>query len=350
MDLFKEITPLHRQHPIFRMLLAPECGPERAVISEWAADFIDRDGKFVYEFQTTYEPCHWELYLHAVLKELGASVDFAHYAPDFVVSKGESSLTIEATICAPAQGGAPAFGRGVPPIPEDFNELNREAALRICNSFNTKVRKYRSNYGQLDHVRDRPFVIALASFDRPHAQLAVNRPIFLSLYGEYYDEGATIQSGANTLIRYSVEEVEKRSGTTIPVGLFRTEEYSEVSAVLFSPIATWGKIRALADKPDGKTIFVTYHPQSNTLIPLVRKTLKRDYEEHLLDGLYIFHNPHAAIPLDSGVFGHDRVAQYVVDLDGGLKEICPDDFLLLRHLFSVNEGADAMLAALPGES
>jgi hypothetical protein len=212
MDLFTEIAPLNRQHPIFRMLLAPECGPERAVLSEWAANFIDRDGKFVYQFQTTYESCHWELYLHAALKELGASVDFARHAPDFVVSKGESSLTMEATICAPAEGGAPAFGRGVPPIPEDFNELNREAALRICNSFNKKVEKYRSSYGQLRHVRGRPFVIALASFDRPHSQLAVNRPIFLSLYGEYYDEEATIQSGANKVIRYAVEEVEKRPG------------------------------------------------------------------------------------------------------------------------------------------
>lgn len=349
MDVLKEVAPFHRQHPIFRLLLAPECGPERAVISEWAKGFIDRDGKFPYEFQTAYESCHWELYLHAALKELGISVDFAHHAPDFVVSKGESSLTIEATTCAAAQGGQPAYGRGVPPIPEDFNKLNREITLRICNSFTTKIHKYRSSYSRLGHVQNRPFVIALASFDRPHAQLAVNRPIFLSLYGEYYDEEATIQSGTNKLIRYPVEEIEKRPGTNVPVGFFRSGAFSEVSAVIFSPIATWGKIRALAYKPDGKLIFVTYHPQSNTLYPRVRKTLKRDYKEHLLDGLYIFHNPHAAIPLDPGVFGHDRVAQYVAEPDGELKEICPEDFLLLRHLFSVNEGADAMLGSLPGE-
>jgi hypothetical protein len=332
------------------MLSDPECAPERAVLSDWAAGFVDRDGKFVLEFQTTYEACHWELYVHAVLKELGASIDFSYHAPDFVVSKGGDSLTIEATISAPSQGGAPAYGSGVYSIPDDFNELNQQAALRICNSFTTKVKKYRSSYGQLAHVRDKPFVLALAAFDRPHPQLAVNRPIFLSLYGEYYDEEATIESGADALIQYPLEEVEKRPGTTVPVGLFRTDEYSEVSAVVFSPVATWGKVRALADKPDGKMIFVTYRPQSNTLLPLVQKTLKRDYVEHLLDGLYVFHNPYADVPLDPHVFGHARVAQYVVDPRGGLEEIAPDDFLLLRHLFSVNEGADAMLEALDKES
>lgn len=220
MDLFTEIVPIERQHPIFRMLLAPENGPEREVLSKWGADFVDRDGKFIHEFQTSYEPCHWELYLHAVLKELGASIDFSVHAPDFVVNRGTVSFTVEATTCAPAQDGERAYGLGVSPIPDDFNELNRQATLRISNSFTSKVDKFRKDYSHLSHVRNKPFVLALASFDRPHAQLAANRPIFLALYGEYYDEEATITSGAESIVRYPVNEVEKRPGTNIPVGFF----------------------------------------------------------------------------------------------------------------------------------
>lgn len=345
MDLFTKGIPLAQQHPIFRMLMAQNCGPERDVLSQWAEGFIDRDGKFVREFQTTYEPCHWELYVHAVLKELGASVDFSHHAPDFVVSMGGANFTIEATICAPEQGGAAAYGLGNRPIPDDFNELNRRSALRICNSFDAKIKKYRSSYDQLAHVRNKPFVLALASFDRPHPQLAVNRPMVMSLFGEYYDEEATINTNAESVIRYSVNEIEKRTGTTIPVGLFCTAEYAEVSAVIFSPIATWGKIRALADRPDGKSIFITYHPQSNSLHPIIKKTIKRNYVEHLLDGLYVFHNPYAENPLDPSVFGHDRVAQYFAG-PTGLEETCPDDFLLLRHLYTITEDEDEKFSDL----
>lgn len=346
MDLFTEIVPVERQHPIFRMLLSPENAPEREVLSNWAADFLDRDGKFIHEFQTSYESCHWELYLHAVLKELGTSIDFSVRAPDFVVNRDTISLTVEATTCAPPQSGERAYSIGIPPIPDNFNELNRQSTLRISNSFTSKVDKFRKDYSNLPHVQNKPFVLALASFDRPHAQLAVNRPIFLALYGEYYDEEATIASGAESVVKYSVSEVEKRPGTSIPIGFFRTPEFSEVSAVIFSPVATWGKIRALADKPEGKTIFVTYHPQEGSLFPLVKKAVKREYEEHLLDGLYIFHNPYASNPLNPNLFDHERVAQYTPHPDGGMIENCPDDFLLLRNLFSVNEGAEEMLAAL----
>jgi hypothetical protein len=38
------------------------------VLTDWARGFIDRDGKFVKEFQTTFNSCFWELYVYAVLK------------------------------------------------------------------------------------------------------------------------------------------------------------------------------------------------------------------------------------------------------------------------------------------
>jgi len=56
----------------------------RAVLTQWAEGFDDRDGKFVREFQTTYNSSFWELYLFAVLKHLGIEVDLSFKAPDFV--------------------------------------------------------------------------------------------------------------------------------------------------------------------------------------------------------------------------------------------------------------------------
>ena len=45
-----------------------EYGSERAVLENWAQGFEDRDGKFVQEFQLTYESSFWELYLYAALR------------------------------------------------------------------------------------------------------------------------------------------------------------------------------------------------------------------------------------------------------------------------------------------
>lgn len=50
-------------------------GPEREVLSGWASGFRDRDGKFVKEFQTTYNSSFWELYLFAAFKDLGCTAD-----------------------------------------------------------------------------------------------------------------------------------------------------------------------------------------------------------------------------------------------------------------------------------
>ena len=69
----------------------------------------------------------------------------------------------------------------------------------------------------------------------------------------------------------------------------------------------------------------------------MRHTLKRDYTEQLADGLHILHNPFAEHPIDVKTFNHERIAQYFFEPEYGLKIIAPDDFLLLRQLFSITQ-------------
>ena len=63
MDLFTPVVPPERQHPNFRALVAKGLECERDVLRTWADGFMDRDGKFVTEFQTTFNWSFWELYL-----------------------------------------------------------------------------------------------------------------------------------------------------------------------------------------------------------------------------------------------------------------------------------------------
>lgn len=333
LDLFTPVIPDEHQHPIFRMLLGEMYSPERNVITEWANGFVDRDGKFITEFQKTFESSFWELYLHATIKNFGFEINLKHHAPDFIID-GPTPFALEATIAAPPAGGKPPIGATKEELPKDFTDFNIESTIRICNSFDSKVKKYRKSYSNLAHVQDKPFVIGIASFDRPHSHFAAGRSILAALYGLYHDEAAT--KPADTRVpSYNVTAAPKNENTDIDVGLFCDDSYPEVSAVIYSCLATWGKVRALADNPDAMTAYCTVHPRKNSIYPEIRNTTKQNYTEHLLDGLYVLHNPFAKHPIPTGLLKHERLCEVSVADDGELIMDAPDDFLLLRMLFSI---------------
>src|SRR6266576_6551759 len=105
MDLFTPCVPADRLHPNFKHVAFEAAAEDRAVLNAWARGFVDRDGKFVEEFQTTFNSSFWELYLFAVLKKYGMQVDFSKARPDFCIPS--LSLNIEATIASSAQGSEP---------------------------------------------------------------------------------------------------------------------------------------------------------------------------------------------------------------------------------------------------
>lgn len=334
LPLFKDVAKDDAQHPIYTMIRDGNYEPERRVLLDWSDGFEDRDGKFCHEFQTSFEPCLWELYLHAFLKEIKATIDFQYNAPDFVVNAGQP-LCIEATISAPAQGEQPAHGYSMDALPGDFNHFNQQATIRLCNSFTSKVRKLRERYSKLPQAEDKPFVIAIASFDRPFSHMSAMRPVISALYGLYHDEMQTIATGSNEMISYNVDGVAKNKNVNIDLGYFCSPEYSDVSAVIFSSLATWGKVRAVAENPEAMTVYTTYHPNPGSLHPIIKRTPKSEYYEHLLDGLCILHNPFAKNPLSPKALCHERLAQGFVKSDGGLDFEAPNDFLLMRSLMSI---------------
>ncbi|MGO0789418.1 glycosaminoglycan attachment site [Herbaspirillum seropedicae] len=327
-DLFTPVVAPDRQHPVYQMLMHPPNAPERAVIANWADGFQDRDGKFVQEFQMTFESGFWELYLHAALKEWNLPVDMRHHAPDFLIG-GRQPFGIEATIAAPAQGGKPAYGYSAKDIPDDFTQFNIESTLRICNSFDGKVKRYRKYYKSLPHMADMPFVIAIASFDRPLAHFASLRPILAAIYGIYHDEAMTPKD-ATTVLSYNVSAAPKTETVDIDVGLFCDDTYADVSAVFYSSLVTWGKLRALATNPTAQQIFTTFHPNAESVEPQVRHIKKINYSEHLMDGLCVLHNPFAKQPLSKDLFSHPRIMQATIASDGELIIDAPNDFLLAR--------------------
>ncbi len=156
MNLFESVVPTTRQHPNFQNLLRVANGFTLDVLTDWARGFVDRDGKFVTEFQTTFNSSFWELYLYAVLKKYGMPVDFTRARPDFCIPS--IGFNIEATVASNAQDAAPEHSRLEEVPPPDLNAFNLQSIIRLSNSLAAKHRKYLDSYAVLDHVQSRPYV------------------------------------------------------------------------------------------------------------------------------------------------------------------------------------------------
>jgi len=308
-NLFEPIVSAAQHHPNFKNLLRMGNGFTLDVLNDWAQGFIDRDGKFVTEFQMTFNSSFWELYLHAVLKKYDMPVDFTKASPDFCLpSKG---FNIEATVASSAQGAAPEHLRLGKAPPADLNAFNFRSIIRLSNSLAAKRRKYLESYAALDHVQDRPYVVAVTNFDQPFSFMACQRPIEAVLHGYYVDEERYIASGGGEgrLEGETLLKVFKDNGSPIELGLFTTPAYREISAVIFSNCANMGKVRALSSDPSPGIVFTALRLNPASDLPHIIRAPKRRYEENLLDGLRIYHNPYATHPLAPALFRHPSVFQ-----------------------------------------
>jgi hypothetical protein len=304
MDLFNPVVPPERYHPNFANLLRKRNPYDEAVLSNWADGFIDRDGKFIEEFQTTFNSCFWELYLHAILKEAGCRIDFTHQAPDFVVTE-PVPFVVEATVALNAKDARPEWT----PLdlnlrPRDLNEFNRVAMVRLLNSISEKSKKYHKSYQNQPHVMGKPFVLALTPFDQPFFYLQVQRAIEAVLYDYYVDEQEYIDdpSKFDSIRAKNLKAVRKSSTVELPLGIFNDASYGHISAVLFNSSATWGKVRALSADPSPLIYFSAARSDPSTGDVFAFQGPKADYQETLFDGLRVYHNPHATHPLDWRVF------------------------------------------------
>ena len=324
MDLFTPVVEKHLQHKNFSSVLIPHSKAERDLLEEWADGFVDRDGKLVKEFQTTFNSSFWEIYLFSVFKHYGFSVDWSLPTPDFSVSNGRSDIIIEAVTANSAQGKPNEWDKtfSVEEIEglRRFKKLNTEAIIRLSNSIFSKVQLYNEKYRKLDHVKGKPFVLAVAPFEQPYFNHQYDRPIKALLYDYYVDEDAYLDNPdkfPHGPPKVNLGFVEKDNGTEIQVGLFNDSCISEISAIIFSCVATWGKLCAMSENPINETMVSSIWGTPSNGIPEIRNCFSGDHNETVSDGLQVFHNPYAKYPLDPSFFRSERVVQLYFDKING---------------------------------
>lgn len=321
-NIFKPIVKKENLHPNFIEITHPERVGIRKRIEEWSKSFPDRDGKFIKEFQTTFNSSFWELYLHATFEHIGLNLSYKHSAPDFYVN---NSFTVEAVITNNPQGKTPEWDTKEKFKKEyqkaDTERLNDQINLsieRLSNSISKKYHKYKNSYSKLPHVKEKPFVIALASFEQPWFQNQALEAIQKVLYGEM-----SKYSEDTGYYKESFPYLKKENGSTIELGLFRNDKMKEVSAIIFSNTATVGKISAM-EGGDG-TVFTLEFSNGKTPHPDLKVTHKKEYNESLENGLHIFFNPYAERKLQCNEF--IRTPQHI-----GLWDYSINHNTLIPHL------------------
>lgn len=314
MDLFTPIIDKDKQHPNFRSILERNPQTEIQNLLSWTEGFPDRDNKFIKEFQTTFNSSFWELYLYKVFKEYDFTFNWEHSTPDFHLSGNNIEFIVEATTANKGDDERPnEWDKEESTLTDIFNpeayehylnntnEANRYSIIRLSNGILSKYRKYIQSYSKLSHVKNKPFVIAIAPFEQPFFYFQCSRTMMALLYDYYVDEEICRKNPEKYKIPPTqfLGYIEKDSGADIPLGIFNDDSMKEVSAIIFSATATWSKLMK--------------HKRSLNFLSVKGLSLMETTNELIEDGLFIFHNPYARKPLDKSVFRKERVCQVYLD-------------------------------------
>ncbi|OAN53511.1 hypothetical protein [Sphingobium sp. TCM1] len=304
-DFFTPVHPVERLNPDFVALISEEVySPARGIIEPMMRWYEDADGNFVEQFQTTgFDQRIWELYLFATFIELGYVLDRTHPMPDFVCSGLAGAFSAEAVTVGPTRDG----GQIVPPPPRETSE-QRNAYLRdympikFGSPLSSKLKK---RYWERPHIAGGPFVLAVADFSSPGSMMHTASSLERYLYGL---DHVTERDAEGRLIIKPQRIEEHRFGTkAIPSGFFRLSDAKHVGAVLTSAsgtISKFNRMGLLAGFGSGNVVLirqgtaVDHDPDASE--PKLFRVLVNStgYDESWVEGLNVFHNPNAELPLD----------------------------------------------------
>jgi len=311
-DLVEPIPRLshEKMHPYFYSLANdPALLPAKSIIREMSRWLIAQDPHFKQEFQIhQFDQRIWEIYIWAVLKEVGFEVNHAT-APDFLCSGFGFSFTVEATTMGPSKSGALA-GINPPTNPHELAEYQQGyLPMKFAQSLTSKLNKKHQgmHYWELPEAQGQPFIIAIADFHSPGSMTYSQGSLHPYLYGSQVDK---IIKGGVSVVKYKpITAIEFRD-KSIPAGFFKLPNAEYVSAILFSNAGTLPKFNRMGiaagfthSYKSMNRVGRKYNLDPNSIegTPFTADVLSSDYKELWRNEVVIYHNPNAIhpIPLDA---------------------------------------------------
>ncbi|WP_447784791.1 hypothetical protein [Pseudomonas germanica] len=314
-DLFKQPSSNKKKlHPQYIQLKnSPGFRPARTILRTIQRKFADPDGNFVEQFQTTgFDQRTFELFLNELFKSQNIEIDRTYDRPDFLLSKGDLTIALEAVTANPSNNS------GIIPysiFPEtdvtnsDLIELHRnEIPIRLGSPLFSKLKK---EYWKLPQVNGKPLAIAIQDFSRPGSLTSSSSALAQYLYGVEY-EALKDKSGVLTVQHSSIKE-HIRGSKKIPSGFFNLQGAENISGVLFcntGTIPTFNRISHAGKGNDPNLRIIRYgtcyrHDKNATLpAPFMYEVGGyQDKNETWNQGTIFFHNPNALNPIPIGWIG-----------------------------------------------
>ena len=220
--LFVPCAPVERLDPRFQTTATwPGAAPARAMLDDVYQCFEDPDGNFLEQFQTTgFDARLFELYLSAYFSRSGYTIDRTHGAPDFLVSRGETNVAVEATTVNRSQSGPLAGRKQIADLAahELYTYQDQELPIRFGSALFSKFKK---RYWELEHCADKPFVIAVQAFHDEEAHGFADSALSQLLYGirqsAQWSAQGELQIDSKRVDRHEVE------GKVVPSAFFAQE-------------------------------------------------------------------------------------------------------------------------------
>ena len=339
-DFFAPVAKPKQWHPAFKML--KDNGffyAAKKVIEELSYHFEDRDGNFVDQLQSKngFDARIWELYLWCYLREEEFNFNYDHEAPDFMVEKSGQGVAIEAVHINRKQKTDDDYNTFS--YDEKKSKLENEIPLLYGSSLYSKLKHtYDSHlYWELEHVKDKPLLYAIADFHGDMSMTWSFPGIVSILYG--IDQKAFLnENGSIDLVNEAGRVFQKKDVDIQP--LFLDEQFRRVSAVMFSTCGTLSKFNRMGVQAGygnrNYTLFeikMCYNSAPDAIVPdVVGHVIDETCNETWADGIQIFHNPFADIPLDPSLFPH---AGHHFYKDGVLHSNTPHNHIISTMTYNI---------------
>lgn len=311
-DLFQDLAKKDKQHPNYKLLKEHiSLSSAKEVIKEVSYHYKDIDGNFIDQFQSLngFDSRVWELFLFCFFREQFFSFKRNFNAPDYMIEKFNHEIAVEAVIVSRKT----ELGETIPKSPEEIQEkLNNEVPLLFGNALFDKMKK---KYWEKEHVKDKPFVIAIADFHDTMSMTWTFNALSDYLYGYKYQHSFD-KNGQLIVKPVKIGNYVKQNGKEIPSGFFFLPDSENVSAIIFSSCGTLSKFNRMGKQAGLGSNKVTlirmgtfYNHEPHADKPnLISYQVDETSIETWSEGVIVFHNPNAKFPLNPAMFD-DRVAQ-----------------------------------------
>lgn len=281
-DLFSSLVEEPKLHPGFRALRDSSYHRNARFYINTLYSRMGKPSKtFMRHFQGSGFHSHlFEIACFAYLESSGLNPNRTHQSPDFLASRNGLSLAFEATTANPETQISDISLLQMKEFSQEEIELkaNVEFPRRIASILNKKLKL---NYEQLPHCEGKPLILMVAPFFESGSVFYTDESLLNCLYENNRDRRGFFfrkETEAISAIMYC-------NAFTVP-RFFRLSTIFDESADIFAIREGW----YYAPQPDGGLEIRSYEfPVGASSSP----------EESWAEGVTVFHNPNANIPIST---------------------------------------------------